>query len=206
MNICLFGGSFDPVHNGHVAMVNYAFQKKQLHKIIIIPAFRSPLKENAYSALPFQRFEMVKIAFQDIPNIEVSDFEIKKGGISYTIETIKHFKNELGNDANLYWLLGSDSVPSLPKWKNFSEIIELCRFIIIPRKGFPPSLVEDVKGFTPKQREFIKNSFLDVPTVDISSTEIRKFFSQNKEPVNLIPPKVLDYIKAKNLYFGGKAE
>ncbi len=200
MKVCLFGGSFDPLHNGHVSMANHALEKKGVDKVIVIPAFRSPLKESAHQAEPEHRLEMARLAFQGNPRIQVSDFEIRRRSTSYTIDTIRHFRNALGPAARLFWLIGADSVATLPKWKDFHELIELCDFIVIPRKGFPRSIVRQVEFRDKNIARKISDAFLDVPPVDVSSTEVRNLLARGGNAEGLVPAKVLDYIREKGLY------
>ena len=153
MNIAIFGGSFDPVHLGHIEIVRKALKDKDIDKIIIIPNYLNPLK-NSFSAPPELRLKWLKEVFSDL-NVEVSDFEIKKNRPVYSIETIKYFKPK-------YFIIGSDNLKTLDKWKNIDEILKEVEFIVAKRGKIDKNLL----------KKYNIKKIIDI-NIPISSTEIR---------------------------------
>ena len=154
MNIAIFGGSFDPVHLGHIEVVKKALEDKDIDKIIIVPNYLNPLK-NSFSAAPKLRLKWLKEVFKDFENVEISDFEINQKRPVYSIETINHFKPK-------YFIIGSDNLKTLHKWKNIDEILKKVEFIVATRGEIDKDLV--------KKWNIKKIINVNIP---ISSTEIR---------------------------------
>ena len=154
MNIAIFGGSFDPVHLGHIEVVKKALEMG-IDKVIVIPNYLNPLK-NKTSAPAELRYKWLKEAFKDFKNVEVSDFEIKKKRPVYSIETINHFKPK-------YFIIGSDNLKTLSKWHKIDEILKKTEFIVATRDKIDKNLA--------KKYNIKKIINVNVP---ISSTEIRK--------------------------------
>jgi len=173
MNIAIFGGSFDPVHLGHIEIVKKTLDTG-IDKIIVVPNFLNPLK-NSFSAPPKLRYKWLKEVFKDIKNVEVSDFEIKQDRPVYSIETINHFKPK-------YFIIGSDNLKTLDKWKNINEILKKVELIVAKRKEIDKNLI--------KKYNIKKIINVDIP---ISSTEIRK------GRFEYLPTKIKNQIKE---YYG----
>lgn len=133
MKIGIFGGSFNPVHYGHVNIAQKAVEKFGLDKLIVIPAFESPFKKGFSSVdVPWDRLEMVKDAFSSIDKVVIDVREIKRGGVSYAIDTVREISSE-NPGAELYFLTGEDCVADLSKWKSYDELVKLCTFVSLPR-------------------------------------------------------------------------
>ena len=166
MNIAIFGGSFDPVHSGHIEVVKKALKDRDIDKIIIIPNFLNPLK-NSFSAPPELRLKWLREVFKDFENVEVSDYEINKKRPVYSIETIKHFKPK-------YFIIGSDNLKTLHKWKDIDKILKEVEFIVATRGDIDKNLL--------KKWDIKKVINVNIP---ISSTEIRngkfKYLPKNIE-------------------------
>lgn len=167
--IGLFGGSFDPVHNGHLELAQKALEQFSLDKIVFIPAFQSPSKTEDYFFSSQDRFEMLKLAASDNKNFSVCDFELNNEELSYTYKTIEYFKETYSN-AKLFWLLGSDNWPGLPNWKNFDFLEKNLSFLIFKRGE-----IKLENCFQELDFHFIENF-----DYKISSTEIRKMLLDNK--------------------------
>jgi nicotinate-nucleotide adenylyltransferase len=186
--IGIYGGTFDPIHLGHLITARSVKEIRNLSEIIFIPANTSPLKQEIKSAPPIHRLEMTKLAVKNYNDFNVSDFEIKNKGISYTIDTIKHFKNKY---ENIELIIGYDNFLVFDKWYQWEEIIDLVNIIVLKRFYEKP--------ITPKinTEKFI---FVDSPTIQISSTHIRERSAENL-PIDFeVTPEVLKYIKENNLY------
>jgi len=188
--IGIFGGTFDPIHLGHLITARSVKEIRNLSQIIFIPAKTSPLKQDIESASPKHRFEMTKLAVEDFPDFSVSDYEINNSEISYSINTIKYFKNLY---KNIDLIIGYDNFLVFDKWYEWEEILELVDVVVLKRFFENP-----VQGKM-KLANFI---FVDSPTIQISSTVIRERHSNNLPIDLLVTPKVLDYIKQNNIYMG----
>ncbi len=184
----LFGGTFDPIHLGHLITAQSVMEIRNLSQIIFVPTNTSPLKQEIESASPIHRFQMTKLATQYFKSFSVSDFEINKSGISYSIDTIKHFKNLY---SNLELIIGYDNFLVFDKWFKWEEILELVNVVVLHR------FFENSGQSMLNSDKFI---FVDSPTIQISSTDIRKR-EMNNLPIDLlVQPEVLNYIKFNNLY------
>ena len=146
MDIGIFGGSFNPIHIGHLIVAEEVFQLRALSKVIFIPTGLSPHKESRDLIGSFHRFQMVKDAISNNEHFEVSDIEIKRSGKSYTIDTIRSFKEIYGKKHNLYLIMGTDMLNEISTWKDISILSETCHFIVVNR--FPTSISEDLSEST----------------------------------------------------------
>ncbi|MCM8805999.1 MAG: nicotinate-nucleotide adenylyltransferase [Candidatus Omnitrophica bacterium] len=189
LKIGIFGGSFDPVHIGHLIIAESARNQFCLEKIIFIPAGIPPHRD-ALIATGRHRLEMTKLAIADNPNFEVSDIEIKKEGISYTYETLQIIQKQL--NAEFYIIVGWDAFVILPSWYNAEKLAEQFPFIVAPR------IVEKQQAFQfPFQ---VKYEMLDIPRIEISSTLIRRKIKAGQSIRYLVPDSVLKYIYQEKLY------
>ena len=144
---------------------------------------------------------MTRLAFEGMDRVEVSDEEIRRGGTSWTVETLRAWKAASPPGTELSWLLGSDSLPHLPRWKKARELFTLCRFLIVPRPGFPLEVLKELEGpLGPEEVELLKQGFLDVPPVPVSSTEMRRLLREGLPLKGMIPPAVERWIQEKGLY------
>lgn len=192
MILCLYGGSFDPVHNGHLFYARYVLQHLHPDQIIVMPANRSPFKqENPIDGI--HRVEMLKRAFRDEKKITISTWELQKPGPSYTINTIRHILSLYDSVEKLYILAGMDQMAEIKKWKAIDEILSLgVIFAVFPRKGFDKHEIDpDVRN---------KCIFLEGPVLDISASCIRKKLRKGEDVRDLTPLPVLKYIKENKLY------
>ncbi len=208
----LFGGSFDPIHQGHLNSLNFVFEKAGLDVIKVIPAFKSPLKPAVEGPTPEQRLEMVKLALKGYEDrFIIDDQEIRRGGVSFTIETLKEIEKQYP-ESDLYLIIGLDKFFELNKWKNYKEILSMTHLIITsrPRFDFPinkdelPSwLKPDVSDFefgfmTLQSGKSIQ--FLQLSDVDISATQLRKKVRVGQSLDRYLNLDVEKYIKHNNLY------
>lgn len=196
--IGLFGGSFDPVHLGHVRLAAAAKSACGLDRVVILPAACSPFKTGVFS-LDADRFEMCRLSF---PGAEytVSDFELKKGGRSYTVETVRHFR-ALYPDASLFLILGEDQLLIFDTWYRFREILENAGLIAAARTT--AENVSALEAFADRRlRAFGSVTVLPVEPFPVSSTEIRARVSAGGSVSGLVSEETERYILEKRLYFG----
>ncbi len=199
--IILYGGSFDPIHRGHLTMMQFAMQHLQAGKGFFIPAGCSPLKRRNPYADATSRVEMIKRAIQTLPGVEVCDYELNHAGPSYTIDTVRYFRRQVGQDAQLYWLLGADAVAELPYWHQIGQLAQSCRLCVMYRGGYPMPKLDLLTGvLTPAQSEQLKMDALATPLMDISSTAIRQAIAAGQDVSGLLPDGVWQYIQDKKLY------
>jgi nicotinate-nucleotide adenylyltransferase len=185
----IFGGTFDPIHLGHLITAQSVREIRGLEKIIFIPAFISPHKRELKASSPDDRLNMIKLAIEGIPFFDYSDLEIKKGGISYTIDTLKEFKKKY-ND--LEFIIGYDNIFSFHTWKDPDEILKLTKLIVLKRKSSQPPPFED--------KYYKQAIFVQTRGIEISATDIRERVKNNL-PINfLVPAKVMEYIYKQKLY------
>lgn len=196
----LFGGTFNPVHNGHLVTARKAAAARNLSKIIFIPAYIPPHKQGEPLISPHHRTSMLDRALEGENKMLWSDAELSRRGTSYTIDTIRYFRQEYP-DAELFFLTGSDSLDILHTWKNIEILIEQCVLTIIARPGFPCVIPENLKKKLPPEAvESLRNNRLDIETPDISSTRIREMVQSGMDISGLVPHPVRQYIERNNLY------
>jgi len=188
MRIGIFGGTFNPVHNGHMSVAKEAIERLSLDNIVFVPAYIPPHKDTTELISADDRYEMIELAIGDNEDFHISRFEIDRKKRSYSIETIAHFKEIYPLDAKLYFLIGADSSQELSEWKDIDKLLGLCKFVVFDRPGFD------------KRLDYPNVESLDITGVDISSTRVRENLKSNKSITGLVPKQVEDYIISHNLY------
>ena len=188
MRIGIFGGTFDPIHKGHLALANAAVQQLKLDSLYFIPTYQHPLEQKGLAAPADDRLKMVELAIQNKSKFKVSDCEIKRSGVSYTVDTLRQFRDQFQKPNELFFITGGDWGKNLDQWKEIDTIFQLAHFVVANRPGFN---VENL----PKQVEV-----LNFVPLDISSTEAREQIRKGRVPKDMIPENVLTYIKQHHLY------
>jgi len=197
----LFGGTFDPIHLGHTTVAQAACQQLGAEKIIFVPAKRSPLKKSGPVADDEHRLAMITLAIEDKGIFEVSDYELRRPEPSYTLQTVKHFQEVLGQDVELHWLLGADSLAELLHWYGILELIDRCRLTTMYRAGYPkPDFGKYTALLGPDRVARLQSDIVETPLVDISSTEVRRRLAAGEDVSAMLHPAVAEYIKKHNLY------
>ncbi len=193
----IMGGSFDPIHLGHLVVANEVLNIHKLDEIIFVPTGDPPHKKGLKAA-DFHRLLMVNMAVLSNDKFSVSDFEIKNSEKSYTLNTLKEFTS-LYPDTEFYFITGSDAVVELPNWYEPEEILKLCNFIAVSRPGIS---IEEVKNKINDIQEKFGGSIemLQVPMLQISSTNIRERFQMGISAKYLLPESVEQYIIKNGLY------
>lgn len=199
--ILLFGGTFDPIHNAHLAIARSVAEHLAAEKIILIPAANPPHKDNKVITDADLRLRMCQAAVADDPLFEVSDYELHRPGPSYTLDTVCHFRKLYGSEILLYWLIGADSIADLPGWHRIKELVDACTIITARRPGAEtPDFTALETILTDQQIDRLKENCLPTPLLDISATQIRRCICQEKSITNFVPTPVEDIINQNNLY------
>ena len=188
MRIGILGGTFNPIHIGHLILAEEAHFKLKLDKLVFVPAFVPPHKSSSEVISAKDRLEMVKLAIEDNPAFEISTFEIDSKKKSYSIDTLKEFRNIYGEDAQLCFITGSDSLKDLFSWKNINDIFKISKFIVANRPGYP---IKEV----PKEVDTVV-----ITPIEISSEDIRKRLIEGRSIRYLVPEKVRRYVIDRKLY------
>lgn len=210
--IAVLGGSFDPVHNGHVALAGYFAKLLVPDELRVIPAGR-PWQKQGLQTPPEHRAEMARIAFQQLAvTVTIDEQEIRRSGTTYTIDTLRALRRELGPDISIAFLIGADQLQQLQTWKDWQALFEHAHICAASRPGFriddagmAPEVAREFarRAATPEQIRSTPKGLAYMATnlaVDISATQIRAALDQGADVTSLIPAGVLDYIQQHHLY------
>lgn len=198
MRIGIFGGTFSPIHNGHVKAALCFMEKMKLDKLYVIPDHIPPHKVISSSDDPNIRFEMTKLAFCGIDKVEVSDIELLRKGKSFTVDTLPAFADE----GELFLLCGTDMFLSFDTWHRFEDIFKLCTLVLIPR-DFPDEKTREeieMKNRIYKEIYGAKTEIIDATPFPISSTEICRMIKNGEDYSMYVPKKIHDFIEERGLY------
>lgn len=196
--IGIFGGTFDPIHNGHLYIAENARIAFGLSEIVLIPSYKPPHKQDRKISKDTHRYKMCQLAIRDNDYFSVSDIEIKRKDISYTFNTLTMLKEKKPNN-NFYFIMGADMFEDFPKWYKAKEIINTFNIIVFPR--------EDFNIFKIIKKDFYQGyldniNLLDLATVDISGTNIRNQIDRGYSTKYIVPDKVIEYIDKNKLFRG----
>jgi nicotinate-nucleotide adenylyltransferase len=198
MDIGVLGGTFDPIHSGHLIIAEEARLKLRLARVLFVPAGQPWLKTGRTISPAAHRVEMVRGAIATNPHFELSTVEVDRPGPSYSVQTIAILQQQLGTEAAFFFLVGWDSLAELPQWKEPAKLIQLCKLVAVTRPGFSRPDLKTLEASVPG----VTQSFvwLDIPPVDISSSDIRKRVAQGLSIHDLVSDEVESYIKEQKLY------
>lgn len=212
MHIAIMGGTFNPIHLGHLRIPEEVREYLNIDQILFIPTFMPPHKNNGSLISPEDRLEMVKLAIKDNPNFQVSDMEIKRGGRSYSIETLQALQKEMP-EAEISFIVGTDSFNEITTWCEYERLFELANFIVVPRHGYPVKKIAEVLPdktarqwtYDPEKDAYAhKNgktvTYLKTTLMDISASDIRQRLKEGRTIRYLMPQDVEKYIMGKGLY------
>jgi nicotinate-nucleotide adenylyltransferase len=221
MDIGIFGGSFNPIHIGHLIVAEEVFLQRALSKVIFVPTGISPHKEPRDLVVSFHRYQMVSDAISDNNHFEISDLEIKRLGRSYTVDTIRIFKEIFGETNNLFLIVGTDMMNEISSWKDISTLSQLCSFIMVNRSPTSKNgsalkssnnvvspngnesdsvRLKKMGIFSDEKVAEMERLKVTIPPIGISSTEIRDRVYNGRSIRYLVPRCVEDYIKNHHLY------
>lgn len=199
----LFGGSFDPIHVGHLIIARSIAEQLGLDRVIFLPSAMPPHKERDRLTTPEHREAMVRLAVDGEPLFSVSDFDLARTGPTYTVETVAHFRTAHGPDAALYWIIGGDSLAELHTWYHVDALAALCRIVTAVRPGWErPDLTALRERLGDARLAEIESGILATPRIDISATDIRARIRAKQSIRYLVPEPVRVYIEQHQLYTG----
>jgi len=211
--IALYGGTFDPIHAGHLEVARRVLQLFEIEKVLFIPAQKAPHKVARPVTEPVHRYAMLALATQDDPQLSISTFELDAPDRRYTVNTVRHFQQVLGESIELFFIMGADSWSEITTWREWERLLAMTNHIVVTRPGYDPvttqvgaiseRIVDLRGGQSPAQVEHEKKIFFtDVVMNDVSATNIRRLASEGRveELTGLLPGPVLEYIKKYGIY------
>lgn len=203
MKIAVFGGTFNPVHNGHIAIARAVLKYIGAAQILFVPCNRPYHKDKANPdvrlVLGRHRLEMVKLAIRYDLYFDASDIDLKRKGPTYSIDTVHKLK-KIYPTAKLFFIIGADTLMELHQWHKIGELMQLVRFVIAPRPGYNLYQVKSRMRFPREVIKGITRYSLEDPRINVSSTQIRSLIREGKSIKNLVPPEVEEYISRHRLY------
>jgi len=198
MNIGVLGGTFDPVHIGHLVLAEEVRARLNLAEILFVPAGQPWLKVDSSISPAEHRVEMVRLAIADKPYFKLSTMEIERVGPTYTVDTIAELKARLGAGDELFFILGWDNLAELSRWRQPSRLITMCRLVAVPRPGYPLPSLKALEASIPGLSQRV--TLMDRPEIDISASAVRGRVAQGLSIHRLVPEPVERYIKEHKLY------
>ncbi len=198
MKTGILGGTFDPVHNGHLKVAETVKKKLGLQNVIFVPAGQPWMKADRTITPVEQRVEMVRLAIAGHTDFELSLSEVNRPGSTYTVHTIREFRSKFGEGAEIYFIIGRDGLWHLSQWRSVRQLVKLCRIAVVPRPGFSLPDMDAMEREIPGLSASVL--LLDKPEIDVSATDIRRRVARGIPWKTLVPPAVAEYIKANSLY------
>ena len=210
--IALYGGTFDPVHAGHLEVGRRVLQLFEIEKVIFIPAQMAPHKIGSPVTEPIHRYAMLALATQDDPQLSISTFELDAPDRCYTVDTVEYFQQALGDSTELFFIMGADSWSEITTWREWEKLLSMTNHIVVTRPGYEPStthvgehkdrIVDLRKSVALNSRGLKRIYITDVVMKDISATNIRRLASEDRinELTGLVPGPVIEYIKKYRIY------
>lgn len=195
--IGIMGGTFDPIHMGHLITAEMVRADAHLDEVLFIPSARPPHKDGARAASAEDRLTMTQYAVQENPFFSVSDIELRRDGLSYTVDTIRELRTALG-DAEIFFITGADAMNDLYLWHEPEQLLRSCQFIVATRQGVPLDEILIAEKFAAEERSHI--TVLPTPHLEISSTTIRARIRAGLSIRHLVPRAVEEYIEKRGLY------
>ncbi|MCP4377052.1 MAG: nicotinate (nicotinamide) nucleotide adenylyltransferase [bacterium] len=201
--IVLFGGAFDPVHNGHLIAARAVAEQRGYRRITLVPSARGPHKAPA-SASNTDRLEMLNLAISGDDLFEVSQSELEREALSYTFDTLNEIRSDCGDDRAIDLIVGADMLADLPNWHRADEVVKMARFVVAARSPWNDKLKAITALLTERFGKSLANDLVvgicETPLIDISSTEIRQRLAAGLSPRYMVPDAVGKYIVSRGLY------
>lgn len=201
----VFGGAFNPVHNGHLAVAEAALREPAIERVLFVPSGRPPHKPGRQLAPAADRLAMLRLVLHDTPACEVSEIEVRRKGTSYTIDTVNALRHRVGEAVRIAFLIGADTIGELCTWHRIEELVARCDFVPFPRPGVDLDAARrrlaDCLGR--ERADAVCDRLIDMEPVAVSSTDIRARAAAGRSLRGRVPDPVADYIAAHGLYRGG---
>jgi nicotinate-nucleotide adenylyltransferase len=199
MRIGIFGGTFDPVHYGHLLLAESCREQRSLDQVWFLPAAVSPHKQHCTPSHAQARIEMLELAVGGHESFSVSRYEIDRGGVNYTVETITHFREQHPGD-ELFFLLGADSLRDLPTWREPRRLAELCTIVAVCRPGSELDFTTLESVIDPSRLQVMRQSVVDMPLIGLSASDIRRRVAGGLSIRYQTPRAVEKYVETAGLY------
>lgn len=197
--IGIMGGTFDPIHFGHLFIAQTALDRLNLKEVIFIPTGKPPHKKENTISDAYKRIDMLNLGVKSNPKFQLSTIEVTREKTSYTIDTIKELQLYYGKETEFYFITGTDAFIDIESWKEYKELLSLTKFIVMTRQVLKSELLDEkIKLFTKEYNAHIIK--IEIPTLDISSTDIRKRVKEGNSIKYLLPENVEKYIFNNRLY------
>ena len=201
MNIAVLGGTFDPIHSGHLMVAAVVYERLAPVEVVFVPAGQPWLKADRQISPVADRIEMVRLAIKGNRHYRLSAVETERSGPTYTVDTIRALKSQVSAHDELYFILGWDNLLDLPRWHEPRELISLCKLVAVPRIGFRVPEETTLEKLLPGLSKRV--ILLDKPEIDISASVIRERVRRGLSISQLVPPAVGDYVREHKLYLKG---
>ena len=198
----MLGGSFDPPHRGHLHMARVAREACALEHVVFVPAARPPHKPERVLAAGEERVRMLALLLEDEASCSMSSIwavELERAGPSYTIDTVRRLRAELGPRPEIFLILGSDNLAGLPSWRAAEDLLALVQPVVVPRRAAPVDPPE-LAVLSDAARERIARGVLASTPVDLSSSELRALLARGEDPADAFPPRLREYVAARSIY------
>ena len=215
----MYGGTFDPVHAGHIEIARRVSQLFEIEKVVFIPAQMAPHKIGRDVTEPIHRYAMLALATQDDPQLTISSFELDDPDRRYTVDTVAHFQRVLGDETELFFIMGADSWSEITTWREWERLLTMTNHIVVTRPGYEPltthvgavgERIVDLRGIKNSRKGAKTQSifFTDAVMRDVSATRIRRLATEGRfeELTDLLPPPVLEYLKKYGIYRENEAK
>lgn len=197
--IGIMGGTFDPIHKGHLALAKAAMKEFVLNEIIFIPSGHPPHKKKGEVTDKEHRYNMVKKAIHGKKGFKISRIELDRKGLSFAVDTFNDLKKKFGKKAKLFFIMGLDSISEILEWRKPLELFKLCEFIVGTRPGTKVRTFKRLVKFPPLQKEVDKIHLMELRE-NISSSDIRQKLKEGESVAAVVPKVIENYIKANDLY------
>lgn len=194
--MAMLGGTFDPIHIGHLAIAEDVRVALQAERVLFVPAAQQPFKAGYCHSSAADRLRMVELAIANNPAFAVSDRELRRGGISYSVDTVAEIRAETPQ-TEIYFIVGADAAEGLPRWRNIDRLLTLCSFVIVQRPGYTLDIAQLRAELNTTPDRII---MIDGPAFDISASELRERLQTNRPARYHLPPAVWRYIQQHGLY------
>lgn len=200
LRIGILGGSFDPIHVGHVSIARQVADRLGLDEVTLVPAGRPPHKAPGELAPPADRLEMASLAVRDLARLSVSDVEVRREGPSYTIDTVRELRESLGPAHDYFFVIGADTVAELPSWHRAEELVSETQFAIVGRPGHQADFAPVEEALGPEAAAGLRRGVVEIEPCDVSSTRVRELISAGGDISGLVHADVAAYIRENKLY------